>query len=264
MNKKTILKTLVIGLIAILGISGVTSSAISQTKQINHIKPVSMPYWSDNFDSYANGQFLDGGPDDGGWKGWFNDTNAGAFVVDNYSNSAPHSVEIQGPTDLVHEYTGYTSGIFNYSAMQFIPEDFLGDSYFILLSAYDDLGVTNEWAVQLSFNSETGLIESQWNGETMSYTVGQWIEIRCQIDLTGDWLEIYYNNLLLAEHAWSDTVQSSGGGTMAIGAVDLYANSASPVYYDDISLEGEAPPAADARIVDVASLPKPSIPRVAL
>jgi len=246
MNKKTIVKTLVIGLLSILVISSITPSASSQVKQTSNMKTFFMPSWSDNFDSYQNGQFLDGGPDDGGWKGWDNDPAAGAYVTDVQSRSSPHSVEIAGPTDLVHEYAGYTSGKWTYTAWQYIPDDFVGDTYFILLSDYTDgAGQGNTWVVQLSFNSETGLVESQFSGETLNFITGQWVEIRCEIDLDGDWLEIYYNNLLLAEHPYSDTAQGGGGGPLIIDAVDLFANGASPVYYDDISLTGEAPPSAD-------------------
>lgn len=246
MNKKTILKTLVIGLLTILVISSVTPSASSQIKQTNDIKTLFMENWSDNFDSYQNDQFLDGGPDDGGWKGWDNDPAAGAYVRDDQPRSAPHSVEIAGATDLVHEYTGCIAGQWTYTAWQYIPDEFSGDSYFILLSDYEDgAGQGNTWVVQLSFNSATGLVESQWAGETLNYITGQWVEIRCEIDLDGDWLEIYYNNLLLAEHPYSDTVQGGGGGPLVLDAVDLFANGATPVYYDDISLEGEAPPVAD-------------------
>jgi hypothetical protein len=244
MNKKTILKTLVIGLLTILVTSSLTPSASSHIKQTNNIKTLSRAGWSDSFDTYANDQFLDGGADDGGWKGWDNVPAAGAYVRDDQYRSQPQSVEIAGDTDLVHEY-GYVGGQWTYTAWQFIPDDFQGDSAFILLSDYTDgAGQSNTWVVQLSFNSATGMVESQFNGETLNYITGQWIEIRCEIDLAGDWLKIYYNNLILAEHAYSEGI-GNGNVFMVIDAVDLYANSASPVYYDDLSLEGEAPPAAD-------------------
>jgi len=82
--------------------------------------------WSDNFDSYTNGQFLDGTPDDGGWKGWDNDPLYGASVTNAESRSSPHSVNVNGDTDLVHEYSGYTSGEYIYTAWVYIPED-IGD-----------------------------------------------------------------------------------------------------------------------------------------
>jgi phage baseplate assembly protein gpV len=192
--------------------------------------------WSDNFDSYTNDQFLDGGGDDGGWEGWGDVPSAGAYVRDDYSFSAPQSVEIAGASDLVHEYSGYTTGIWDYKAMMYIPIDFSGMSYFILLCGYDGGGSGTVWVVQVHFDSELDLVESEFNGEQAPIVYGEWVEFRCNIDLNSDWLQIYYDGVLLAEHAYTDTVQGTGGGSLNIAAVDLFANGASPVYYDDISL----------------------------
>lgn len=247
MNKKTFLKTLVIALLSLLVIASITPSASSKIKEINNIKTsMTMVSWSDNFDSYANDQVLDGDPTDGGWKGWDNVPAAGATVRDDQALSPLYSVEVAGATDLVHEYSGYTAGQWTYTAWQYIPDDFVGDSYFILLSDYTDgAGQSNTWAVQLSFNSDTGYVQSQWANEEMFYTNGQWKEIRCEIDLDNDVLQIYYDGSLLAEHPWTETVNPGGSGPSVIDAVDLFANGASPVYYDDMSLVGTAPPVPD-------------------
>lgn len=194
------------------------------------------PVWSDDFDSYLNDQFLDGTPDDGGWEGWGSVPSAGAYVRDDQFLSSPHSVEIVAAVDLVHQYTGYTSGVWEYSLWQYIPTSFSGDTYFILLDQYDGGGSGTSWAVQLSFNSVTGMIQSQWNNEELPYVTGDWKEIRCVIDLDTDWLEIYYDDTLIAQHAWTDSVQGDGSGSLNIAAVDLFANGATLVYYDDISL----------------------------
>ena len=88
--------------------------------------------------------------------------------------------------------------MWTYTAWQFIPDDFEGDSAFILLSDYiDGGGQNNKWAVQLSFNSNTGEVESQHGGGTFPYTTGEWVEIRVEIDLDIDWMEIYYDDDLL-------------------------------------------------------------------
>jgi len=247
MNNKIFLKTLVIALLSVLVISSITPSASSNIKEINNVKTLTtMESWSDNFDSYANDQFLDGDGTDGGWKGWDSVPEVGAYVRDDQAKSLPYSVEVAGDTDLVHEYTGCTSSQWTYTLWQYIPDDFSGDSYIILLSDYTDgAGTNNVWAVQLSFNSETGVVQSQWNNEEFTYTTGQWIEIRCEIDLDTDWLEIYYDGDLLAEHLWSDTINTGGDGPMVIDAVDLFAYGASKVYYDDISLQGIEPPKPD-------------------
>ena len=46
---------------------------------------------------------------------------ATAYTRDTYALSAPNSVEIMTTSDLVHEYTGITSGVWHYTAKQYIP-----------------------------------------------------------------------------------------------------------------------------------------------
>ena len=60
------------------------------------------------------------------------------------------------------------------------------------------------------------------------------VELRVEINLTADWQEFYYDGQLLFEGSWSEGM--SGGGITTIGAVDLFANGATSVYYDDLSL----------------------------
>jgi len=198
--------------------------------------------WSDNFDSYTDGQLLDGTSDDGGWTGWADNPAAYGTVTSAQYRSAPYSDMISLNSDNVHTYEGYSSGIWDYTAWQYIPVDFEGISYFILLCGYDGGGSGTVWTVQVHFDSELDLVESEFNGEQAPIVYGQWVEFRCHIDLDTDWLQIYYDGVLLAEHAWTDTVQGTGGGSLNIAAVDLFANGATPVYWDDISL---LPPGAE-------------------
>ncbi len=189
--------------------------------------------WSDNFDSYATGSSMHG---QGGWKGWANSPAATANTTDAQAFSTPNSVNINGASDLVHEYSGYTADKWIYTAWQYIPSDFSGVSYFILLNQYDDAGTSLNWSTQVSFDSGTNLVSNDGgvSGGTLPLIKGQWVEIRVEIDLTQDIGSFYYNNQLLYEGTWSGQV--SGGGIINIAAVDLFANGASPVYYDDISL----------------------------
>jgi len=222
-------KMLVIGVLFLfLGASATISVSADRT-------------WADNFDTYTNGQLLDGTPDDGGWEGWANNPSAYGTVTTEQYRSSPHSVMVDSDrvsreTDLVHQYTGYTSGIWEYTAWQYVPTDFDGETYFILLCGYDGGGSGTVWAVQIHMRSSDGLVISDFNAEQTTLIKGQWVEIKCVIDLDSDWLEIYYNGAFLAEHAWTDTIQGTGGGALNIAAVDLYANLASKVFYDDLSL----------------------------
>jgi hypothetical protein len=193
--------------------------------------------WFDNFDSYLNGQLLDGTADDGGWEGWAQAPAAAGMVTDAQARSYPYSDQVWAATDNVHQYEGYTTGVWAYTAWQYIPTDFSGETYFIMMDTYDEVAGAGVWSIQVHFNSETDLVVSDFALEQLPLIQGRWVEIRCIIDFETDWLQIYYDNELLAEHAWTDTTQGSGGGTLNIACVDLFANAASPVYYDDMSLD---------------------------
>jgi len=115
---------------------------------------------------------------------------------------------------------------------------FEGDSYFILLSDYTDgAGQDNKWAVQLRFDSGDMIVESEFDAIDLPLILDQWVEIRVDIDLDGDWMEIYYNGDFLIEKEWTAGHNNQMDGERNIGAVDLYANGATSVFYDDLSLE---------------------------
>ncbi len=187
--------------------------------------------WMDNFDSYATGSQLHG---QGGWKGWDNQIFAGALTSDAYAHSAPNSAEIEGGADLVHEYEGYTSGQWVYTLWQYVPDDFSGGSYLLLLNTYNDGGPYN-WSSQVLFESTSGMVISDGTGDMLPLITGEWVEIRVEIDLDADMQSFYYGGDLLYTSSWTDGL--SGGGALNIGAVDLYANGASAIYYDDLSLQ---------------------------
>ena len=69
------------------------------------------------------------------------------------------------------------------------------------------------------------------------------------IDLVADTQAFYYGNQLLFQGSWTGGM--SGGGITSIAAVDLFANGATSVYYDDISLVPStrlpAPPSPTSR-----------------
>jgi hypothetical protein len=185
--------------------------------------------WSENFDSYALGSGLHG---QGGWHGWDNNPAADAFISNAYALSPPHSVSITGSADMVHEYQGYTSGVWIYTAWQYVPADFSGISYFILLNTYNNAGPYN-WSCEVLFNS-AGYVQSDFDGGQLPLITGRWVQIRVEIDLDADIQTFYYDNAVLYSKSWVEGV--TGGGVVNIAAVDLYANGASPIYYDDMSL----------------------------
>ncbi|MBN1921455.1 MAG: S8 family serine peptidase [Anaerolineae bacterium] len=192
-----------------------------------------MADWSDNFDSYATGSQMHG---QGGWKGWGNDVAGGALTSNAQAVSAPNSVAILGASDLVHEYSGVNSGQWVYTAWQYIPTDFTGQSYFILLNTYSDAGTDNNWSAQVMFDGAANTVTNDGgvSGGSLALVKGQWVELRLELNLGADTGAFYYNDQLLYTGTWSDQV--SGGGAANLAAVDLFANNASVIYYDDMSL----------------------------
>jgi hypothetical protein len=187
--------------------------------------------WADNFDSYTLGS-IDG---QGGWKGWAGDPAGAGVVSDTMAFSTPYSQAIYGAADSVHEYVGYVSGQWTYSAMQYIPTDFSGESMFILLNSYDDVGTNNNWSVQVNFDSATNTVNNLGiTPGSLPLVKGEWVEIRVEIDLDADTQSFYYDDALLYTGTWTE--ENSGAGALNIGAVDLFANTASVIYYDDLAL----------------------------
>jgi hypothetical protein len=138
---------------------------------------------------------------------------------------------------LVHEYEGYTTGQWIYRCMVYVPTEFTGLASFILLSDYTDgAGQNNKWALVIQFDSTNQVVESYNDLVTTPLITGEWVELRTEIDLDSDWFEFYYDNSLLIEKAWTAGWNNAGDGFLVIDAVDLFANTATSVYYDDMSL----------------------------
>ena len=186
--------------------------------------------WGDNFDSYATGASLHGL---GGWKGWQNNPAGTAFTSNLRAFSTPNSVDIASGADLVHEYSGYTAGEWVYTAWQYIPTSFSGQSYFILLNQYDEASSTFNWSVQVYFDGTTNqVVNSGISGGTLPLMKGMWMLLEVELDLTHDTCKFYYGGQLLYSGTWTGEV--SGAGIANLAAVDLFANDSTSVFYDDI------------------------------
>jgi len=202
--------------------------------------------FSENFDSYASGSPLHG---QGGWKGWENNESAGAPTSSAYAYSGKNSVEVIGSADLVHEFA-LSGGRWELAAMQYIPKGTTGNTMFIVLNQYDDAATANDWSIQLNYDLAAGSItaESQGGNATASIVYDRWVELKFRVDLDNNTCEWHYNGKLIKTHQWDDN------GHKTLQAIDLYGNSASSVYYDDITItqyyqyEANTPSPADGAV----------------
>lgn len=186
--------------------------------------------WIDHFDTYTSGSQIHG---QGGWQGWDNDPAASALVSSTQAHTGTNSVDISGGTDLVYRFSGHT-GTWVLSARQYIPSSFSGTSYFIMLNTYNDGGPYN-WSVQVPFDSSSGTVANDGaSGGVLPIIFDEWVPIEVVIDLANDTQSFYYGGDLLYTGTWTQEV--SGGGVPQIAALDLYANSASSIFYDDVSI----------------------------
>jgi hypothetical protein len=217
MKKKAIL----IGVMLLFGASVFTTTASAQDNR--------GLIWSENFDSYAAGSLLGG---QGGWFPWENASSADANVTNVQSHSPDNSVEIKGGSDMVHQWENVNSGNCTCRVWAYVPGDFEGSIYIILLSLYN--GGSSKWDLQIHFNSATYMLEDYDSTNSTPYAIDEWGEVRVEIDFVNDWQDVYYNDVLWLSKSW--TQGTSGGGVLALDAVDLWGESGSAVYYDDLSL----------------------------
>jgi len=188
-------------------------------------------WFAERFDGYAEGSSIHG---QGGWKGWDNNPAFDAEVSSDERHSLPYAVDIRSDADLVQEFSGVTAGRWSLTAWQYIPSWYSGASNFILLNTYNDGGPYN-WSTQLVFDAATGQIVSDPEGLPVgSYITGAWVPLGVEIDLDADTQTFFYDGVELLTKSWTEG--ASGGGALNFAALDLFANSASSVYYDDLSL----------------------------
>jgi hypothetical protein len=196
----------------------------------------------EDFESYASGSNIHG---QGGWKGWDNTASAGATITKAQAVSGVQSVNVSGASDLVHEFA-YSGGQYQFSFNQFIPTTATGTTYLILLNKYRDggSGDWDNWSIQIPINVGTGVAVDDMSTTEPALNVakGAWANWTFTIDLNANLVGTYYNGTLWNTHAWQST------GENAIAAIDLYANNASAVYYDDIKIQQTPEPTVLALI----------------
>jgi len=198
-----------------------------------------MGQWADDFQSYPLNSPLVG---QGGWAGW-DGGPALAIVSDDHPKFAgDQAAKLFQNDDCIQEHSGYTTGQFTYTAMQYIPDTLQGvadmQTYFILMNKYtlDSKG----WSVQLQFDLENSICQDDEDpgdpGVPIIYNA--WNEIRVDIDLEANTQATFYNGIPVGTADWYEPANPDHA--KAVAAVDLWADiGGDPVYYDDMSLVPE-------------------------
>ena len=101
-----------------------------------------------------------------------------------------------------------------------------GETYCILLN--EGLAAP-DWAMQLKFDLGAGTVEDNVHGPgtTTPLLTDQWVKIRADIDFVANNVKVYYGGTMIRDAQWSDD-------SVKLDAIDLFANGADTVYYDDL------------------------------
>ena len=179
----------------------------------------------DDFDSYKAGEFL-GTESNGVWSTWTNAVGSpeDTYVTDLLSYSGENSINLMsgGVVDVVLPLGNENSGSWTLTFKMFVEESY--GAYFNLLH-YFSANASN-WASQFYFNAGgNGFLTVGGGlsdlGTNFTYPVDTWFEIKVNIDVDGDYAELYFDDSSIYSWNWSE---GSTGVSNTIAALNLYPN----------------------------------------
>jgi len=201
---------------------------------------------SDGFDTYAAGSLIAG---QGGWETWDNNPAANTTVTAAQSASPPNSLFVAGAADIVHQFAGVNSGLWYAKARVYVPATQTGEVWFILLNTYvSGSPASDNWSVQVVMCVSACTTAGAVAGSVVNIggtdvpgtgsaplVTNQWVDLRVEVDLTGNQYSVFYNGALLDTKQWTTT------GLLQIQAMDLFSNASNESYMDDIWLDTTVP-----------------------
>ena len=179
----------------------------------------------EDFDSYKAGEYL-GTESNGVWTTWTNATGSpeDTYVTDLLSYSGENCINLQsgGVVDVVLPLGNENSGSWTLKFKLFIEESY--GAYFNLLHYFS--AAASNWASQFYFNSGgNGFLTVGGGlndlGTNFTYPVDTWFEVKINIDVDGDYAELYFDNTPVYNWLWSE---GSTGPSNTIAALNLYPN----------------------------------------
>ena len=193
-------------------------------------------YWSESFEDY---EIESGIKDQGGWDTWdgSESLNVNATVSDNVAAAGEKSLLVYGSNDVVYRFQHIYSGQWLVKAKVYLPNSQSGNLYFILLNNYNHGGPYN-WSVQIKLSMDTGLAENLGGsiangGGSCVIEPDTWHTISVQIDLDNNLHSVFIDDIPL--HV-DDTWAGGPDSLVSLAAIDLFSESSSESYFDDIAV----------------------------
>ncbi len=197
--------------------------------------------WCDDFESYPTGNLHGVNR----WQGWGPGSGDASVAGDvsiaqNRTAGGSQSVQIASNDDLVRVFSDYTdvnADFYTLTSYVFVPNNSSGEMFWIVLNQYDGGGAATNWSLQLNMDTDAGIVTNEGENQSeLPLIMGDWVEIRSEINMVTNAHLVFYGGNLLAATSWTEG--SSGGGILDIQAIDLFSNGSSQFFYDDISLFG--------------------------
>ena len=181
-------------------------------------EPCQNQIWFENFENYSATN-IDTQSED--WIGWDN-VNSGVDITNNLGFMSNQSIIVEQDDDLIYMFDPTINGgagevIF----YMYIPTDTGNEGgYYNMLHDYN--AADSNWAFQVLFASQNSGEQSYVDLENPVYfdaLYDTWVEVRHEIDIDNDVINLYYNTEFIASWVWSD---GSTGSSNILDALNLY------------------------------------------
>ena len=196
-------------------------------------EPCNDQNWFEGFETYDDSNI---DSQSGDWLGW-DGANSGVDVTDDFAFLSNQSILVEEDDDLIHMFDNY-SGSGEVIFYMFIPSGDAG-AYYNMLHDYD--GNNSNWAFQVLFASQNSGEQSFVDLESPVYfdaLYDTWVEVRHEIDIDNDVMNLYYNTDLIANWDWSG---GSAGASSQLDALNFYgfctgSGCEASAWYDNIEV----------------------------
>lgn len=190
----------------------------------------------DDFESYATGSFI-AQENPTWWTTWSNLPGSAedGQISDEQASSPTKSLlvdKVPAETDLILKLGNKTTGAYELSWHMYVGTGFGG---YYNIQHFEAPGI--EWAFEAYFlaNGNGYLLAGSTTQYPFTYPKDTWFEVKHQIDLDNDWIDLYINGVLA--HSWPFSYQAGNtNGTLQLGGVDFFAAAGTgetPKYYID-------------------------------
>ena len=179
-------------------------------------EPCADQNWFEDFESYDDSN-IDSQSSD--WIGWDN-TNSGVDVTDDFAFMSNQSILVEQNDDVIHMF----EPLINAGSGEIIFYMYIagGDAggYYNMLHDYD--AANSNWAFQVVFASQNSGEQSFVDLDNPIYfdaVYDTWVEVRHEINIDNDIINLYYNDDFLGSWTWSD---GSAGSSNILDALNLF------------------------------------------